>query len=58
MECGRRGIAMGNDSEAMIKLADALQEDELRSMCEVQVRAFALHFKKGIKRLCDGVCWT
>lgn len=36
-ECAQRGIQIGNDSEAMIRVADALPEDKLRSMCQVQV---------------------
>ncbi|KAI8464230.1 MAG: hypothetical protein J3K34DRAFT_441173 [Monoraphidium minutum] len=35
-ECGRRGIPPGSDSEAMVRLADALPEEQLRSLCEVQ----------------------
>jgi hypothetical protein len=36
-ECESRGVAMGGDCEAMIKMADDLPEDELRSMCQVKV---------------------
>lgn len=35
-ECAARGIPIGSDSDAMIKLADSLGEEELRSMCSVQ----------------------
>lgn len=35
-ECGARGIALGSDSEALIQVADALAEDELKAMCSVQ----------------------
>lgn len=35
-ECLKRGISIGGDSATMIKLADSLPEDELRSMCTVQ----------------------
>jgi hypothetical protein len=35
-ECGTRGIPLDSDSEAMVKLADTLEEDELKAMCTVQ----------------------
>ena len=35
-ECLARGISLGPDSEAMIKLADALEEEELRGICSVK----------------------
>lgn len=35
-ECGTRGIPLGSDSEAMVKVADGLEEDKLKAMCSVQ----------------------
>ena len=36
-ECEARGIPLGSDSAAMVALADQLPEDQLKTMCEVQV---------------------
>ena len=35
-ECLARGVSLGSDSEAMIKLADVLEEEELHGICTVQ----------------------
>lgn len=37
-ECEARGVALGADSEVMVRVADTLPEDKLQALCEVQVR--------------------
>jgi cytochrome c553 len=37
-ECVRQGVSVGADSEVMVRVADSLPEDDLKRMCQVQVR--------------------
>jgi hypothetical protein len=32
-----RGINIGSDSTTMVRLADSLEEDDLRAMCDIKV---------------------